>query len=109
MVRTPYRKALGPGAKQPYPTVTYWKASEGLVFVGSLLTAPRYPQDCFLSPLLPLCGLAIQALAGAIDRTRKRSGALKSKGLQSPGLQRVPPLSPFHIFHFQVAKTSCLK
>lgn len=40
MVRTPYHKPPQSRARQTYPTVTYWRASEGLAFVGALLTAP---------------------------------------------------------------------
>lgn len=47
MVRTPYHKPPGPRAKQPYPTVTYWRANEGLVFVGTLLTAPDTRRTAF--------------------------------------------------------------
>lgn len=37
MVRTSHHKA--PRAKQTHPTVTYWRAYEGLVFMGALPTA----------------------------------------------------------------------
>lgn len=47
MVRTSHHKA--PRAKKTHPTVTYWRAYEGLVFMGALPTAPTPTGLLFLS------------------------------------------------------------
>lgn len=40
MVHTTHHKTPTPRPKHTYPAVTYWKANEGLMLVGALLTAP---------------------------------------------------------------------
>lgn len=45
MVRTSHHKA--PQAKKSHPTVTYWRAYEGLAFMGALPTAPDTHRTAF--------------------------------------------------------------